>query len=154
MYDLTRRIDEEIERLSRDLVIDIPEALGVDLDSGSHQVLIERQRRVLEKIRRLGRVRLAIHRWGSYALPDGAIGIGSQVVLRNVDSGAELRRVVVGASIDLAADEVGLDSSLGAALIGRRVGDTVDLTETGGPDERYRIIEMTMLCEFLLTQRC
>jgi transcription elongation GreA/GreB family factor len=154
MYDLTRRIDEEIERLSRDLVIDIPEALGVELDSGSHQLLIERQKRVLDRIRRLGRIRLGIHRWGSYALPVGAIGIGSQVVLRNVDSGAEERRVVVGASVDLAADEVALDSPIGAALIGRRFGDTVHLAETGGPDESYHIVEVTTLCEFLVTQRC
>jgi transcription elongation GreA/GreB family factor len=154
MQNLTRRIDQEIERLSRDLVIDIPEALGVELDSGSHQLLIERQKRVLEKIRRLGRIRLAIHRWGSYALPAGAIGIGSQVVLRNVDTGAELRRVIVGSAVDLAVDEVSLDSPLGAALIGRHAGDTVHLEETGGPDEHYRIVEVTTLCEFLVTQRC
>ena len=147
--DLARRVDDELERLSRDLVLKIPVAMGTALDARSHQILIERQKRALERIRLLFRIRVALHRWGAYALPEGAIGIGSEVVLRCVRTGAKLRRVLIGASLDLAPDEVALDSPLGAALIGRHVGDTVNLIETGGGNEKYRVVAVTTLSDLL-----
>jgi transcription elongation factor GreA len=145
VLDVTLRIDEELERLGRDLVVDIPAAFGAALDDLAHRALVERQKHVLGNIRRLGRIRLGLQRWGAYAVPACGIGLGSEVDLRSLETGSERRCVILGPAADLAEDEIALDSPLGAALVGRGAGDTVDLSATGGSDERYQVLQVVTL---------
>jgi transcription elongation factor GreA len=58
--------------------------------------------------------------------PGGAVGLGSAVTVRDEDSGREATHTIVSATeADPANGKLGIDSPLGRALAGAKVGDTV-----------------------------
>jgi transcription elongation factor GreA len=62
---------------------------------------------------------------------DGAIGVGSRVVVK--DEFGQSKYTLVGpAEVDLARGLISLSSPLGAALMGRRVGETITFNTPGG----------------------
>jgi transcription elongation factor GreA len=58
--------------------------------------------------------------------PGGAVGLGSTVTVRDDDSGREAKHTIVSATeADPANGKLGIDSPLGRALAGAKVGDSV-----------------------------
>jgi len=63
----------------------------------------------------------------------GEVALGVAVTVRDVDSGREATHTIVGAAeSDPAAGKLSIDSPLGRALTGARVGDTVDFDAPRG----------------------
>ena len=73
---------------------------------------------------------------------DGAVDIGERVTVLDLESGAtgDYRVVGTGES-DPTIGEVSRDSPIGAALLGRRVGDVVEAEAPGGR-RRLEIVEL------------
>ena len=65
--------------------------------------------------------------------PDGQVGFGSQVTLRDEDSGKELVYKLVGATeADLAEGTLSVESPVAQAVVGASVGDVVSVKTPGG----------------------
>lgn len=68
------------------------------------------------------------------------IGMGSTVTLRDLDFGDEFSYTLVGAfEADPASDRISSSSPVGSALMGRKVGDTLQVDTPGGKAS-YEII--------------
>jgi transcription elongation factor GreA len=65
--------------------------------------------------------------------PDGRAVLGARVMLRFADGELEAFELVAPGDVDPAAGRVSHESPLGAAIIGRRAGETVPLDAPAGP---------------------
>jgi transcription elongation factor GreA len=76
------------------------------------------------------------------ARPDGAADVGERVTVIDLESG-ETRdyRIVGSGESDPPTGAVSHASPIGAALLGRRVGDVVEVATPGGP-RRFEIVEL------------
>jgi transcription elongation factor GreA len=73
---------------------------------------------------------------------DGEIDLGERVTVLDLESGETSDYRVVGAGeADPSAGEVSYRSPIGAALLGRRVGDVVEAAAPGG-SRRFEIVEL------------
>jgi transcription elongation factor GreA len=75
-------------------------------------------------------------------LPDGEVDLGERVTVLDLESGetSDYRIVGTGES-DPAAGEISRESPLGAALLGRRVGDVVEADAPAGL-RRLEVVEL------------
>jgi transcription elongation GreA/GreB family factor len=75
-------------------------------------------------------------------LPDGEVGVGERVTVLDLESGAAIDYRVVGAGeSDPAAGAISYLSPIGAALLGRRVGDVVEADAPSGR-RQLEIVEL------------
>jgi transcription elongation factor GreA len=73
---------------------------------------------------------------------DGEVELGERVTVLDLETGATSDYRVVGvAEGDPALGDVSYESPIGAALLGRRVGDVVD-AETPGGTRRLEVVEL------------
>lgn len=71
---------------------------------------------------------------------DGAVGIGSRVVVQSLEDGYEDQYTIVGSAESSPAEgKISHESCVGGALIGNKAGDTVTVFAPGGTT-RYKII--------------
>ncbi len=64
---------------------------------------------------------------------DGTVGVGSKVVVRDAEDGSEEEYFIVGPAEASPADgKISHESSMGAALIGRKAGDKAEVHGPGG----------------------
>jgi transcription elongation factor GreA len=101
-------------------------------------------RRELELLER--RMRLVEDRLSAAAvvepLKDGEVDLGERVTVLDLDSGETIDLRVVGrGESDPAAGEISYESPLGAALVGRRVGDVVEADAPAGR-RRLEVVEL------------
>jgi transcription elongation factor GreA len=75
-------------------------------------------------------------------LPDGEVDVGERVTVLDLDNGETIDYRVVGVGeSDPAVGAISYESPLGAALIGRRVGDVVEADAPAGR-RRLEIVEL------------
>lgn len=111
----------------------IPEN-GEYLDAKHELQLLERRMRLLEE-RLLGADVVD-------PLPDGELEVGERVTLLDLENGETLDYHVVGAGeSDPAAGAISYLSPIGAALLGRHVGDVVEAEAPGGR-RQLEIVEL------------
>jgi transcription elongation factor GreA len=64
---------------------------------------------------------------------NGAVCVGSKVVIKDVEDGFEEEYMIVGsAESDPSEGKISHESSIGSALIGHKAGDTVEVQSPGG----------------------
>jgi transcription elongation factor GreA len=106
------------------------------LIAGEEQALLE------ARIARLER-RLAASEVAEADRTDDVVDLGERVRLRNLDTGARVVYELVGTlETDLDAGRISAASPLGAALLGRRKGETV-VVRTPRRETRYTIISIS-----------
>lgn len=141
--EVKERLGSELERLSRQLT----DGLEAEI-TGIGRPTPEERREVQTKIRRLGQLVAGLPRLHG-TLPIDRVGFGSSVVLQNLGNRQRVSyTLVTGDVIDLDEDQVSLASPVGQALIGRTVGDRVEV-ETPAGKLRYRIVGLTTLPQLL-----
>ncbi|MBX5464520.1 MAG: transcription elongation factor GreA [Clostridia bacterium] len=75
------------------------------------------------------------------AAPEGTVGLGSRVEVRDLTTGEHLRFRVVGASETGPVEElVSADSPVGRALLGRRPGEVAEARLPGGEIVRFEVL--------------
>lgn len=73
---------------------------------------------------------------------NGAVGVGCKVVVKDIDDGMEDEYVIVGpAESSPAEGRISLESCVGQALLGRKVGEVVQVKSPGGVFE-YEIVSI------------
>jgi transcription elongation factor GreA len=92
--------------------------------------------------------RLALHEWRLFGAeivdsrPDGEVDLGERVTVMDLESGeARDYRIVGTGESDPGAGEISRESPIGAALLGRRVGDVVEADAPGGR-RRLEVVEL------------
>ena len=74
---------------------------------------------------------------------DGSIGVGSKVVVQDMEDGFDDEYTIVGpAESSPAEGKISNESCVGCALLGKKVGDVVSVTAPGGTIN-YKVISVT-----------
>lgn len=74
--------------------------------------------------------------------PNGHIGIGSKVVVKDLDDNIEDEYTIVGpAESSPAEGKISHESAVGSALLGQKVGDVISVRTPGG-NLRYEVISV------------
>ena len=123
-----RRLEAEIDRLADELLQAQGNALEANADADAGTPAVDGQLHLLSQ--RLESLRRALPE-AMVVEPNGAAVVGSRVTVRDFDS---LDSYVLAApgDADLQAGRISPESPLGAALLGRRAGEEVDVTAPAG----------------------
>jgi transcription elongation factor GreA len=134
-----RRLGAEVARLAGDLHAaqrGARQDVGVDeatpLAAGEVQVLARR----LDALKRALEVVEVVE-------PDGRAVLGTRVTLRFGDGEVEAFELVASCEVDPRSGRVSHESPLGAAVLGRRAGDTVSLVAPAG----RQLVTVLEVCE-------
>ena len=82
-------------------------------------------------VRRLAKLQAALTR-SHVAQPDGSVMVGTSVTVRTQDGSLESYDVVAPGAADARGRSISCESPVGAALVGRRYGDRVDVETPAG----------------------
>ena len=141
MLDAIReRLGEEIEGLTRELNVVLPDriARAVELgdlrENAEYKSALERQQFVEARIGHLARRMSELSKIDLASMPVDRVGFGSRVTVLDVAVGRELEfTLTAGDFIDLEAGHVSLESPIGRGLLGVRQGDDVVIQLPAGP---------------------
>jgi transcription elongation factor GreA len=144
-----RKLEEELEHLKTVKRKEIAERIKASKEFGdisenaeyedakNEQAFIEGRILQLDQILRNARV------VDNHNAPADLITVGATVLVRDLASGEEIRYTIVGsAEADPDQDRISNESPVGRALLGRRPGDTVDVTVPAGK-LRYRVLKIS-----------
>lgn len=151
MREVQQRLEDELRALERELRVDLPReiktavAMGDLRENAEYQSALERQRYVKARIsqirERLGQLSmLKLDR-----VPKDRVGLGSTVVLLDLDRDAEVTyELVVPEAADPDAGLISTASPIGRGLLGRQSGDLVSVVIPSGT-RRYEVLELRTL---------
>lgn len=151
MREIRAKLEGELRALERELAIELPReiktavAMGDLRENAEYQAALERQRYVRARI---GQLRTRLSELGTLNLdriPRDRIGLGSRIVLVDLDSDAEVRfELVIPELADLERGLVSVASPVGRGLLGRKEGEDVSIEVPSGT-KRYEILEVETL---------
>lgn len=149
--EIRQRIEDEIERLTLELNVDLPQRIKVALEHGDlrenseYKSAKERQEFVQARLNHLMRRMGELSRIDVKEMPYDRVGFGSKVRIRDLDFEEEHEfTIVAGDFIDLDAGHVSLASPIGRGLLGARVEEEVSVALPAG-ERRYRILDLLTL---------
>jgi transcription elongation factor GreA len=80
-------------------------------------------------------------------IPHGRVGLGSTVVVLDVDKDEKIRyKLVTSEDVDVAKGQISTSSPIGRAMLGKEVGDVVKVQIPGGSKE-LEILKLTTIHE-------
>lgn len=158
LEELKNRLDEEIERLTHELQVTLPQAIQKAVEHGDlrenseYKSALERQQFVQARLNHLTRRRTELSNVDLSAIPADRIGFGSRVTVTDLKSGEEeTYTLVFGDYIDIETGQISMASPLGQTLLGRSVGDEVSLQLPRGA-RQLRVERLTTLHEMVQGQ--
>jgi transcription elongation factor GreA len=134
LEELKNKLAHEIERLTHELQITLPEAIKKAVEHGDlrenseYKAALERQQFVQARLNQLTRRAGELSKIDVSEIPADRIGFGSRVTvvdLRTKDE--ETYSLVFGDYIDIDSGQISVASPLGQALMGKKKGDAVSL---------------------------
>lgn len=142
MEELKKKLQDEITALEYELHVDLPREISKarahgDLsENAEYHAAKERQGVVNARLGQLnGRLR-ELSMVDMNRIPKDRVGLGSRVVVLDVDKGEELNyKLVTSEDADVAQGRISTTSPIGKGLLGKRVGDTVKVQIPGGSRE-------------------
>lgn len=142
MEELKKKLQDEIAALEYELRNELPKeilkarALGDLSENAEYHAAKERQGIVNA---RLGQLQARLREFSMIDLskiPHDRVGLGSQVVIFDVDKDEEQTyNLVTSEEADVANGKISTSSPIGRGLLGKRVGDTVKIQIPGGMRE-------------------
>ena len=149
--EIKARISEEVEALTRELNVELPDRIqkAVELgdlrENAEYKSALERQQFVQARIGHLAGRMAEISKINVADMPEDRAGFGSRLRVRDLVLDREVTfTIVAGDYIDLEAGHVSLDSPIGRGLIGSREGDEVTIELPAG-QRRFRVVELATL---------
>jgi transcription elongation factor GreA len=134
LREMRARLGSEIEQLSHELNVLIPQAIAQAVEMGDlrenseYKAALERQQFVLARLGQLHQRLAQVSQLSTTETPAGQVGLGSSVTVLDLNTNErETFMVVLAEMMDLEAGHISLASPLGRALKGRKVGDEIDL---------------------------
>ncbi len=153
--EIRERLGDEIERLSHELNVVLPEAISKAVEMGDlrenaeYKSALERQEFVQARIEQLSRRLSELAKIDVGTMPPDRAGFGSKVTIYDLDEKEEMTiTLVAGDFMDLDAGHVSLESPIGSGLLGVREAEEVTVQLPGG-ERRYRVKSLVTLPEQL-----
>jgi transcription elongation factor GreA len=148
MEELKKKLQEEITALEMELRVELPREIlkarahGDLSENAEYHAAKERQGMVNARLGQLyGRLR-DISMIDMSKIPHDRVGLGSTVVVLDVDKDEKVRyKLVTSEDVDVANGRISTSSPIGRGLLGKVVGDTVQIQIPGGVRE-MEIVEL------------
>ncbi len=152
MLDQIReRLEQEIETLTRELNVELPERISKAVELGDlrenseYKSALERQQFIQARLGHLTHRLSELSKIDLERMPADRVGFGSKVTIVDLDLDEEMTfTLVAGDYMDLEGGQVSMASPIGSGLQGARQGDTVTIQLPRG-ERRYEIRELQTL---------
>ena len=148
MLDLIKKLQEEIAVLENEFRIELPREIlkarahGDLSENAEYHAAKERQSFVNARLGQLHARLRDISMIDMSKIPHDRVGLGSRVVVLDVDKDEKVRyKLVTSEDVDVAKGLISTVSPIGRGLLGKQVGDTVKITIPGGVRE-MEIVEL------------
>ena len=153
LEELKNRLGEEIERLTHELQVTLPQAIKKAVEHGDlrenseYKAALERQQFVQARLNHLTRRAGELSKIDISQIPSDRIGFGSRVTVVDVRTREEeTYSLVFGDYIDIDSGQISVASPLGQALMGKKKGETVSLTLPRG-ERKLKIKQLQTLAQ-------
>jgi transcription elongation factor GreA len=151
MEELKKKLRDEIAVLENELRIELPRAIltarahGDLSENAEYHAAKERQSFVQARLSQLGGRLRDISMIDMSKIPHDRVGLGSQVVVLDVEKDARITyKLVTSEDVDVSKGLISTGSPIGRALLGKQVGDTVRFQIPGGNREMEIVELMTI----------
>lgn len=151
MDQIRERIEEEIEKLTRELNVELPERISKAVELGDlrenaeYKSALERQQFVEARIGHLSHRMSELSKIDVETMPPDRVGFGSRVTIVDLDQDEELTfTLVAGDFMDLDGGQVSMASPIGQGLKGAKEGEEVAVQLPVGA-RSYRIKKLVTL---------
>ena len=145
-----KRFEGEIRALERELTRELPQEIGRARELGDlrenaeYQAAKERQRLVEARLSLLKKRVSEIALMNLSRLPRDKAGFGSTVQLREPQGGTVVYQLVMAEDADPARGWISTASPIGRALVGKEVGDEIDVPTPSGIRE-FEVVKVTTI---------
>jgi len=148
MEELIKKLQEEIVALENELRIELPREIlkarahGDLKENAEYHAAKERQGYVNARLNQLnGRLR-ELSMVDMDGIPHDRVGLGSTVLVLDINKGDKIRyKLVTSEEVDVSKGMISTSSPIGRGLLGKKVGETVNITIPGGVRE-LEIVEL------------
>lgn len=151
MHDLKRKLEDEIAILEHELRSELPREIRTarahgDLsENAEYHAAKERQRLVEARLSQLTSRLRELSMIDFSKIPRNKVGLGSKVVLFDVDKEEEVRyKLVTSEEADFSKGLISTTSPIGRALLGKKIGDSATVRSPGGLRE-FEVVELTTI---------
>ena len=142
LEELQRKLGDETEALLHELNVTLPKeiekavAQGDLRENSEYTAALERQGFVRARLDYLVRRMSQLGEIDVEHVPDDRVGFGSQVRVRDIEAD-EIEDFVLtlADNIDFTTNEISMESPIGLALLGKKVGDTTSIVLPAGSRE-------------------
>lgn len=151
MEDIKKKLQDEVTTLEHELHVELPKEIlkarahGDLSENAEYHAAKERQGFVNARLNQLKK-RLAEMAMIDFSkIPHDRVGLGSKVVVLDVDKDEEVTyRLVTSEEADAPNGKISTSSPIGRGLLGKEVGDTVKVRIPGGLRE-FEILKLTTM---------
>jgi transcription elongation factor GreA len=151
MEELKKKLQEEIAALDNELRVELPREISKarahgDLsENAEYHAAKERQRYVDARLGQLRKRMAELSMIDLSRIPRDRVGLGSEVVVLDLKKDEEVTfRLVASEETDVAKGRISTGSPIGRSLLGKEVGDVVNVQIPGGTRE-FEIIRLTTI---------
>ncbi len=149
--EIRQRIEDEIEKLSRELNVELPDRISKAVELGDlrenaeYKSALERQGFVQARISHLAQRVSELSKIDVKAMPLDRCGFGSKVRLMDYGMDEEVNfTIVAGDFMDLDSGQISLASPIGRGLLGSREGEDVTISLPVG-ERKFKVLELITL---------
>jgi transcription elongation factor GreA len=132
--EMRQKLGKEIEALTRELNITLPQAIATAVAMGDlrenseYKAALERQQLVQARLGQLHQRLSQLSQLANTEAPTDRVGLGSKVTVIDIQTDeVETFQLVLAEMMDIDAGHISLASPLGRALVDRKVGEEVTL---------------------------
>ena len=151
LAQIREKIEHEIERLTHELQVELPERIKIAMEHGDlrenseYKSAKERQSFVEARLNHLTSRMSELSKIDVSDMAYDKVGFGSRVTVLDVDGGDEYEfTITAGDFIDLDAGQVSLASPIGQGLLGAGEGEEVTIRLPAG-NRQYRVKKLLTL---------
>ena len=149
--EIREKIENEIEKLTHELNVDLPERIKIAMEHGDlrenseYKAAKDRQSFVEARLNHLTSRMTELSRIDVNEMAYDRVGFGSKVKIRDLDMDEDFTfTITAGDFIDLDAGQVSLASPIGQGLLGAGEGEEVTIELPRG-ERRYKVLELNTL---------
>jgi transcription elongation factor GreA len=149
--EIRERLEKEIETLTRELNVELPERISKAVELGDlrenseYKSALERQQFIQARIGHLTTRLSELSKIDVEAMPADRVGFGSKVTILDTELEEEMTfTLVAGDFMDLEGGQVSMASPIGSGLQGARAGETVTIQLPRG-ERTFKVLELVTL---------
>src|SRR5712692_9277449 len=146
-----KRLRKELETLKRELTVDLPKELERarahgDLSENAEYAMAKQRQEFLRALVSNLEARIAeLSMIDLESVPADSVGLGSRVVLEDLDAGGETEyEIVVPEEVDASSNRISLSSPIGKAMLGKAEGDDIEVQTPKGK-RAYLVRKLTTI---------